>query len=274
MLGGTGRDTGSADVNAKAVPDRTWGVQIVGYEPTPSPALQLAEEGRVRRHPLELGDTLSFPLGERHCAGRVDGDRHRPCDELATPRCDRHTETWVCARCRGTCLKDEMDCHVEHDVYLAAFAPDVFKVGVTRTGRLRERLTEQGADRGVRIRRVANGRIAREVEAEIAATIPDRVSVDTKIDGLAETIDESAWKALLSEYAVAERCEPSYHMALSEPPVPETLARGEIVGLKGRLLCLTWAGSTFATDLRALVGHEVAEEAPSRQVQSGLGAFS
>lgn len=249
-------------------------MQIVGYDPTPSPSIYLAEDGRVEQYPLTVGDRLTFSLGARHCAGRIEANRHLLCDEAKAPRCAHHEDTWICARCRGTCLKDEMDCHFEHDVYLAAFAPDEFKVGVTRTGRFRERLTEQGADRGVRIRRVTNGRIAREIEAEIATDLPDRIEMQTKLDGLTRSVDEGAWDDLLAGFDVHERYRPTYSLALDSPPIPETVARGEIVGIKGRILCLTWSGSTYATDLRGLVGHHIEPEATTREVQSGLGAFS
>ncbi len=259
---------------AKRVAPRLSGVQIVEYDSTPDPAIYLADDGTVSRRPLAVGDELALSLGERRCAGRVLGDRHRRCDAAETPRCQTHTDTWVCARCRGDCLKDEMDCHVSHDVYLAAFAPDTIKVGVTRTGRLNRRLREQGADRGVRIHRVKNGRIAREIEAEIAEDIPDRVGVSPKIRSLTARVDRETWVDHIEQFSPAEHLVLTYPVSLEEPPIAETLARGEIVGVKGRLVCLRWSGSTFVTDLQDLVGHHIQENTTPRAVQSGLGAFS
>jgi hypothetical protein len=223
--------------------------------------------------PLEPGDQIAYTLGERHCAGALTDAGHRPCDEPAAPHCRQHTHTWVCARCTGTCLKDEMDCHQEHAIYLAAFAPDTFKVGVTRRPRLERRLREQGADRGAHVRTVENGRIARQIEAELAAEIPDRVRVPTKRAGLAATVDEDAWESTLSEFTPIDTYAFDYGLDLAERPVAETIATGTVRGVKGRLLVLDHAGSTYAVDVRDLVGCDVDPEPTDRNLQSSLGAF-
>ena len=249
-------------------------MQLVGYEPAPSPALIIASDGRIEREPLYIGKQLAYGLGNRHCAGRIEGDRHIDCREEASPRCQRHDTTWICAKCRGTCLKDEMDCYVTHDLYLAAFAPATFKVGVTTSGRLSQRLTEQGADRGARIQQVPNGRVARSIEADIAESLPDRIDTATKIRGLTRSLDEAAWETLRRSHAAEPEIIPEYEIAIEDPPIQETLARGDVLGVKGRLLCLQWGESTYVTDMRELVGYQLSMESPSRAVQAGLGAFT
>jgi hypothetical protein len=169
-----------------------------------------------------------------------------------------------------------MDCHEEHAVYLAAFAPDRFKVGVTRSWRLATRLEEQGADRGVRIRTVENGRIAREIEAELAGEIDglvDRVRVADKRAGIAASIDEAAWNDLLERFDPDRRFAFDYGLDLAERPMSETMASGRVLGTKGRLLVLERDGSTYAIDLRDLVGHELVAGRSTRDIQSSLGAF-
>jgi hypothetical protein len=269
-------------------------VQIVGYDTgAPSdgtadeegrdPALLVATEGTVDRVSLTPGTTLAYALGARQCAGAVDGTTHYSCENDGAPYCDQHASTWVCARCTGTCLKDEMDCYEEHAVYLAAFAPSTFKVGVTQTWRLETRLREQGADRAAHVHTVSNGRIARELEAEIAggerepgATVDltDRVRVPEKIAGLHQPVDDAAWERLLDAFDALGRSEFDYGLDLDAQPVVETLASGEVVGVKGRVLLLTNAGTTYAVDLRELVGHHVQAEAADRDLQSNLGAFT
>ncbi|MFB6218084.1 MAG: DUF2797 domain-containing protein, partial [Halobacteriaceae archaeon] len=139
-------------------------MQVVGYDAgfEGTPAVLVADGGRVDREPLATGRDLAFTLGERHCAGVLDGDRHRPCDRERAPYCDRHADRWPCARCTGECSLPLETCREEHAVYLAAFASATFKVGVTRSWRLEERLYEQGADRGAHLHTVAKGRVARE----------------------------------------------------------------------------------------------------------------
>jgi hypothetical protein len=255
-------------------------VQFVGYDTAAGHLLVSHADGgdadapsRVEPLPLDAGTDLSYRLGDRYCAGVVTDEGHRACDAEAAPYCRDHTSTWVCAKCTGTCLKDEMDCHDDHAVYLAAFAPDAFKVGVTKRHRLETRLREQGADCGAHLRTVENGRIAREIEAGLAETIPDRVRVTRKRRGLGRAVDEAAWRALLSDFDPRETFEFDYGLALSERPVAETLATGTVRGLKGRLLVLDHGGSTYAVDLRDLVGHEVRVGDADRELQSSLGAF-
>ncbi|WP_277555614.1 DUF2797 domain-containing protein [Halobaculum limi] len=280
-------------------------MQVVGYE-TPAGALFVSDAdpatdappgtptGDVDRIALDPGTDLSWRLGERRCAGTVHEGGHVVCDADDAPYCDDHRSTWVCARCTGTCLKDEMDCFDDHAIYLAAFAPDTFKVGVTREWRLETRLREQGADRAVHLRTVDDGRIAREIESGIAANgldrhsdeptavarpdtdgIPDRVRVPTKVAGLAATVDEAAWDRLLDGVDYEASFSFDYDLDLSERPVAETLASGTVVGTKGRILTVENAGTTYAVDMRDLVGYELldGDDGEGRDLQSSLGAF-
>ena len=254
-------------------------MQVVGYDTGEGgdrePALYVARDGAVEPEPLPPGRELAYTLGERRCAGAVDGTDHVACENSTAPYCDRHRSTWVCAKCTGTCLKAEMDCHTEHAVYLAAFAPAAFKVGVTKRPRLRTRLREQGADRGACIYTVANGRIARELEAELAADVPvsDAVRVPTKIAGMGRAVDAAAWERLLAGFDVVERVAFDYGLELAAAPVAETLASGTVRGTKGRVLVLERERGTFAVDMRDLVGYELREGSSSRELQSSLGAF-
>jgi hypothetical protein len=252
-------------------------VQIVGYETAAvtgdDAVLVIADDGRIRRESLSPSANLAYSLGQRHCAGVVDGDSHEPCSAERAPFCERHTSRWACARCTGDCDRPLAACHEEHAVYLAAFAPDVFKVGVTRSWRLETRLREQGADRAAHLRTVEDGRIARQIESDIATRIGDRVRVPTKVDGLGRGVDGEAWRELLASYDPITLFEFEYGLALTERPVSETLASGTVRGTKGRVLVLDRGGSSYAVDLRALVGHELADGQPDRSLQSSFAAF-
>jgi len=244
-------------------------VQVVGYEPVPDPALLLAEDGEVTRIALDPGAELDYALGERHCAGTVQNGTHDACPNPGAPYCETHTVPWSVA--------NNADSDEEHVVYLAAFAPDTFKVGVTRTWRLETRLREQGADRGARAFVVDDGRIAREVESDLNEDdrLTEWVRVPTKVSGLHREVDERSWSALLGEFGVddADRVAFDYGLGLTDQPVPETLLAGTVRGVKGRVLVLDRAGTTYAVDLRDLVGHELDAERGDRDLQSSLGAF-
>ncbi|SFB74808.1 Protein of unknown function [Halobiforma haloterrestris] len=272
-------------------------MQLVGYEPSGrgSALLLAAGDGPVDRRELAAGDRLSYSLGTRRCAGTIDDGDHVACDRPSAPYCEYHTDTWVCARCTGTCLKAEMDCYEEHAVYLAAFAPGTFKVGVTREWRLETRLREQGADRAAHLYTVSNGRIAREIEAEIARLLTDRVRTGPKVAALASEVDEDAWAATLAELegfvadaeidfefdpaaedlerGVREEFAFDYGIDLETRPVRETIASGTVVGVKGRLLVLENGGTIYAVDMRDLVGYELEDGGTDRELQSSLGSF-
>lgn len=257
-------------------------MQVVGYDTgagdDESAALSIAEAGEVDREPLVPGRELCYTLAERRCAGTVSsGDEteiHRACENPKAPYCPEHTSRWPCARCAGECELPLESCREEHAVYLAAFAPDRFKVGVTRHWRLRTRLREQGADRAAHVRTVVDGRVARQIEAEIASRIPDRVRVPEKVAGLHLTVDGAAWRELLADFEVIEEFDFEYGLELDAQPVAETLATGTVLGTKGRLLVLARATGTYAVDLRDLVGYELDPGASSRDLQSSLGSFS
>lgn len=250
-------------------------MQVVGYDAAPDPALYLASDGDVTRKPLESGAELAYTLGTRRCAGTVTDAGHVACEHDRAPYCEQHTSIWVCAKCTGTCLKDEMDCFEAHAVYLAAFAPDVWKVGVTREWRLDTRLREQGAQRAAHLQTVKDGRIARELEADLAREhgIRDRVRVPEKLPGLARSVDAAAWERFLAGFDPVDTFTFDYGLALSDQPVPETMAAGAVVGVQGRVLMLERAGTAYAVDLRDLVGYELTEGTAERNLQSSLDAW-
>ena len=253
-------------------------MQVVGYETavggeSETPALRVGTDGSVEREPLAPGTDLAYALRERHCAGVVDGTTHEVCSRESAPYCDQHTSRWACARCTGNCDLPLAACREEHAVYLAAFAPATFKVGVTRSWRLETRLREQGADRAAHLRTVTDGRVARQIEAEIAAEVGDRVRVPTKIQGLHESVDERAWQSLLDRFETLATYAIEYALDLTERPMAETLLTGTVRGTQGRVLVLEHNDSTYAVDMRDLVGYELAAERTDRDLQSSLGAF-
>jgi hypothetical protein len=240
-------------------------VQVVGYEPSPDPALQLADGGEVERVPLEAGTELAYALGSRHCAGTVTDGVHEVCGEREAPYCPAHT--------RPRYFPEESE--EEHAVYLAAFAPDVFKVGITKRRRLDRRLREQGADRAAHVFTVADGRIAREVEEDVDADsrLKQLVQVSEKRRGLGRPVDEAAWESLLADFTVHERFDLDYGFSLVDRPVPETLLSGTALGVQGRLLVLERGGTRYAVDLRDLLGYDLDGEGEGRALQSSLGAW-
>jgi len=251
-------------------------VQVVGYQPgrpDEPGALEIAGNGEVTVQKLSPGSDLEYGLGNRHCAGAVSDGVHAACEEDDAPYCELHSSVWPCARCRGDCAMPLESCHEEHAIYLAGFEPATFKVGVTKSYRLERRLGEQGARRGAHIRTVENGQIARQIEAEMAEDIPDRITLPTKIDGLADSIDESAWETLLEPHDVKTHFEFEYGLDLEHRPIEGTILSGRVRGTRGRILVLGHSDTLYAVDLKALVGYELKTDAAAPDRQSSLQAF-
>ena len=240
-------------------------MQVVGYRPTPDPELLLAEGGPVERLALEPGTDLAYGLESRRCAGAVRNDNHVPCSAARAPACHSHE--------RGFDESTLRERDGEHAVYLAAFAPATFKVGITRLERLETRLKEQGADRGAHVFTVPDGDVARDVEEDIGADLPQRVRLPAKLDGLGRSVDTAAWEALLDEYEPLDRFDLGYGLDLGGTPVPETMATGTVVGVQGRVLVLGRGGTQYAVDMRDLVGYELTEGPDARERQSSLCSF-
>jgi hypothetical protein len=235
--------------------------------------LLVATDGEITRIALRPGRSLSYRLDDRHCAGSIGEDGHETCDQPAAPFCPDHTDRWPCALCTGECNLPLSSCREEHAVYLAGFRPATFKVGVTKAWRLETRLREQGAAGAALLRTVADGRIARQIEADIAGSVGDSVRVEAKIRGLHEGFDEDAWSSLLGGYDHLGTVSFDYGLTLEDRPMQETLATGTVRGTKGRVLVLDRGGSTYAVDLRDLVGFEVEVAETDRTLQSSLGAW-
>lgn len=259
-------------------------VQIVGYDTgvdaapdegllERAPALLIASDGTVERVSVSTSTDLHYRLERRHCAGILDGETHEPCDADAAPYCNRHASTWPCARCTGNCDLPVASCSEDHAVYIAGFAPATFKVGVTRDWRLRARLREQGADRAAHIRTVTDGRIARQIESDLAETIGDQVRVATKIRGFGQDVEEAPWQDLLANFEPIETFAFDYGLAVNRPPIQETLLSGTVIGTKGRVLVFDRNGTHYGVDMRDLVGYEVTAGRIERDRQSSLGSF-
>ncbi|MFB6197878.1 MAG: DUF2797 domain-containing protein [Halobacteriaceae archaeon] len=248
-------------------------MQVVGYDGSPDPALHLAEDGDVRTLNLDPGTELEYALDRRHCAGTVRNQTHEACDSPVAPYCPEHESRWPCARCAGNCSLPIDACHEEHAIYLAAFAPSIWKVGVTRSWRLSKRLQEQGADLAAHVETVETGRRARQIEADIATEITDRVRVPRKISGLHRTVDRDAWQGLMEDFDPIQTYAFDYGLDLETRPISDTVATGTVRGVQGRVLLLDRGQSTYAVDLRDLVGHDVNEDAPTPDRQSDLNSF-
>jgi hypothetical protein len=172
---------------------------------------ELRGEGDKALVAVAAGDEVALEVvGKRSCIGyRAPGSGTlTPCPHDAQgsasqcPSCLTEAAILPCHRCTGerctnsarrsACVRPR-----NHAVYLAAFGPDTFKVGVARWDRRFERLAEQGARVALIIAR-EDGQQARRLESQFKfASIPDRLAPTDKLRALAQPATPQALEAAL-----------------------------------------------------------------------------
>ncbi|HIH69714.1 DUF2797 domain-containing protein [Methermicoccus shengliensis] len=229
---------------------------------------------------VRLKGEFELHLGARGCAGSFERGEYVPCTSRQAPYCERCRPFDPCAVCRGVCQKAEMDCTTPHSIYLALFSPDLLKVGVSRTERLKTRLMEQGADIGVEIARCENGQIARAIEHRLSRVVSDRVSTTSKMRGLTKRVNMEVWERAVATFRpIGQPLRLQYfdEQLRSEPlPLriePYTTLSGRGIGCKGSLFVFERMGMLHVIDMRDLLGYELLEEPQRTAVQTGLEYF-
>ncbi len=231
---------------------------------------------------ISLADDIGLILRKRGCAGRWEGDDHIPCDSDTAPYCERCGGILPdpCIMCRGECTKREKTCSVEHSVYLAIFSPGLVKVGVSKTRRLETRLMEQGADVGLEIARFPDGELARKRERELAATYPDRVTFENKLEGLSQPVSSETLHMIYSRYD-AERVmrfeyfrEKPWMKPIVLQPHENMAISGRILGVKGQALVIEKGSTLYAVNLDGLIGYDMEEGKSPVKLQTSLLEFT
>ena len=229
---------------------------------------------------IELDGEICFTFHERGCAGTMVDGKYIPCDSDSAPFCERCEPLDYCVICRGDCLKPNKDCFQEHAVYLAYFAPDNIKVGVTRASRLEDRLREQGADLGAVLAIFPDGQRARQEEHQISQNIPSTVSTEAKIAGLNRKPNMRVWKKVIESFGISRDIaldffsEPLWMRPLQLSMHEGTTVTGRVVGLKGNVLVLEKFDTLYALNCYSLIGYDIGFEPGPVNLQASLRAFS
>jgi hypothetical protein len=165
-----------------------------------------------------------------------------------------------------------------HAVYLAAFADDLIKVGISHVERLRSRWLEQGARAGMVLTLADNASAARAVEAAAVGQmgIVERVPTARKIALLRKPFDQGLIEARLSQFC--ERLSRALKFDRDDWPVnwlddvyfqegvPDLSRLAEMAsapdhlggvwhGVVGAIACIENPGGLVAQDLSAAFGH-------------------
>jgi hypothetical protein len=253
-----------------------------------------SEDGKS--NPL-LPEDLDFYLSqERYCIGYRppgSGSLH-PCPNEVTGTvqcedCERWTGMLPCLRCPGdrcrnpvraeSCIQPE-----NHILYLAAYAPGMYKVGVARAGRRWQRIWEQGARAGV-ILATDDGLLIRRWEQHLkAGGIPDRWSRSDHERALSWEGDESQLLADLRRIAQGLQAryphipwlaipeERPFHLPHIRYAKSWRLSGGEhvqgkVLGVYGRAVLLQRDDGKVLLQLSDLIGYKVHNSGDSTAYQ-------
>ena len=163
-----------------------------------------------------------------------------------------------------------------HFVYMAYFAPDFLKVGISSETRGLERLLEQGARAAAVMGRFPNADEARELEAYLCSQegIFETMRASKKTELFAETVFnyEEAKKTLekkAAEFDITPEIywdfTPYYFGGLAPkagtihvaPNASDTVCGGRCIGLIGTTIVFQQNGENFPIDLKSWKGHAI-----------------
>ena len=153
------------------------------------PFVECQVDGKIERHELFGQDlSLEFDFSVKYCTGWVDFENR--CSQICPDHATVDEKYENCLKCRdktgfnpafynasSVSVQQEKINQNPHFVYLAYFASNVIKVGISQEERGIRRLLEQGARLAVKLETFSSALIARQYEAKIS-----------KLDGIAETL--------------------------------------------------------------------------------------
>lgn len=164
------------------------------------PFVECQVDGKIERHELFEQDlSLEFDFSVKYCTGWVDFENR--CSQICPDHATVDEKYENCLKCRdktgfnpafynvsSVSVQQEKINQNPHFVYLAYFAPNVIKVGISQEERGIRRLLEQGARLAIKLETFSSALIARQYEAKIS-----------KLDGIAETLPASKKMELIKQ---------------------------------------------------------------------------
>ena len=153
------------------------------------PFVECQIDGKIERHELfEQNLSLEFDFSAKYCTGWVDFENR--CSQICPDHATVDEKYENCLKCRdktgfnpafynanSVSAQQEKINQNPHFVYLAYFAPNVIKVGISQEERGIRRLLEQGARLAIKLETFSSALIARQYEAKFS-----------KLDGIVETL--------------------------------------------------------------------------------------
>lgn len=148
--------------------------------------------------------SLEFDFSTKYCTGWVDFDNH--CSQVCPDSATVDGKYENCLKCRdrtgfnpafynadSVSAQQEKINQNPHFVYLAYFAPEVIKVGISQEERGIRRLLEQGARLALKLETFSSALIARQYEAKIArlSGIVETMPIHKKLELIKQPFDRA-----------------------------------------------------------------------------------
>lgn len=177
-----------------------------------TPYFQYIQKNTLKEAPLvfEQPFFLTVENDSLKCVGHKKQGQYIPCPHNSTgtkkcESCKKAEDYFPCQFCNGfNCDRFRSDkienCDADHMVYLALFAPDIIKVGVSRLSRMKARQFEQGSHFTRVFLAGVSGIRARRIESFLGKLgFPDKIPATRKKDILFPQISKSEGEKLLEE---------------------------------------------------------------------------
>jgi hypothetical protein len=258
----------------------SWKHDSGGFEPF----FTLSDGTKIRL----IDSNIHMEIGDKSCIGYMREGRRHECRLSARldygyicNECRMEDDFFNCMQCTGKeCINPrQRDACTENSyfIYLAAF-DSLLKVGISFEKRLLERLIEQGADFGVKIASVMDGKEARTIEQDMRKhlSIVDKVLFREKHESIfsdPNSCMSSISRALsrlrnngFNKYLVRPeiydlRCHYRIDRVASKPevvePSPGMRVDGDIIAAKGNIFIYREGGRLFATNAHRFIGRTV-----------------
>lgn len=179
---------------------------------TQNPYFEIQENNILIQKELSPNTPISLTLKNQslHCVGYKKNGEYVPCkaSTSGTKKCEvckKAEDYFPCQFCNGfNCdrFRNEKieNCDATHMVYLAFFASDIIKVGVSRMTREKARQFEQGSHFTQILARGISGITARRIEHFVGKLgFPDKIPATRKKDILFPEISLEEGKKILGE---------------------------------------------------------------------------
>ena len=253
------------------------------------PFLEWQIDGKTERGDV-LGQELSlaFDFSTKYCTGWVDFDNH--CNQVCPDSATVDGKYENCLKCRdrtgfnpafynadSVSAQQEKINQNPHFVYLAYFAPEAIKVGISQEERGIRRLLEQGARLAVKLETFASALIARQYEAKIAGLdgIIETVAASKKLGMIKQPLDTAAAEQALADTLIRIQqklgldfpnrtlimCDEYFHTdgrdlsSVIDMTGHKTMA-GVVISVIGSVLITEYDGQLLAYNVKKFIGYQ------------------